>query len=608
MSDLLFKKLSANLDKVLKKKEPKTSKGPLMSKNSDYKSSKPIFNIGDDVATGIVILLGVIILFLLFRELLDHYGKKRVSYDVNRPIDIEKYQNVPNNSDITTTTKYKYKIPEPKPFNERDSYYDEQKTIKDIGVVRDLNLNQEYIFSRQRALSNEEIDDVISSTKSQLNSTPIVLNVPNFNNKYSSNKYKTIRDICDSFFTKIMKVINNKVTELGFNSQYHRKEDFKLLNFRIVNTLEADTAEYNKVWITENNMPIQLNRNQVEYIEKIDSNGNTYFEGVRKNNNIQQENHEFTDEDKNILQARQLNNFRDFKLDKNEFHFRIGKDLKYQTFTLYIDTSIQKNRLGNILRFNVNNIVLLDTNNQYGLMNSSVLNTNNNQDKHLLGVKGNFYTINKDKSEVTNIVKNKKKYNVFNENDIPENYFEKQFIDNELDKKSKKNAIYDDEKKMTCFGVDKNNQNIELQQYTNKMFCESYHADIDQVGIWDGPCQRDNECPFYKANKNYDNTFGGCKNGVCEMPLGINRIGYTKYSDTEPYCYNCPIGTDSKCCQQQYLESLQDNASILSPDLVFTDDCNNPNQYRRKTENKEDIKSKSSKLLNGDNLKVCPSL
>ena len=34
---------------------------------------------------------------------------------------------------------------------------------------------------------------------------------------------------------------------------------------------------------------------------------------------------------------------------------------------------------------------------------------------------------------------------------------------------------------------------------------------------------KDSECPFYKSNKNYENTFGDCINGYCEVPIGLNK-------------------------------------------------------------------------------------
>jgi len=66
-------------------------------------------------------------------------------------------------------------------------------------------------------------------------------------------------------------------------------------------------------------------------------------------------------------------------------------------------------------------------------------------------------------------------------------------------------------------------------------------------GIWDKTCQTDKECPFYKSNKNYTNTFGGCNEGSCEMPIGIRRLGNRYYevdSLKDAECYN------GKCSQQ----------------------------------------------------------
>jgi hypothetical protein len=78
----------------------------------------------------------------------------------------------------------------------------------------------------------------------------------------------------------------------------------------------------------------------------------------------------------------------------------------------------------------------------------------------------------------------------------------------------------------------------------------------------DKPCANNEECPFYKANKRYPNTRGGCdKDGKCEMPLGVKRIGYTKYFDRgqySPFCYGC---TDLNCCESQ-----------KEPDFAFQND------------------------------------
>ena len=82
------------------------------------------------------------------------------------------------------------------------------------------------------------------------------------------------------------------------------------------------------------------------------------------------------------------------------------------------------------------------------------------------------------------------------------------------------------------------------------------------------------------------------------MPLGITRIGFKNMD--EPYCYNCPIGTDSKCCKQQYLNSKKEDSKILSPDFVFLADCETESQLRKKPSNIES--------LNEKDLENCPSI
>lgn len=86
--------------------------------------------------------------------------------------------------------------------------------------------------------------------------------------------------------------------------------------------------------------------------------------------------------------------------------------------------------------------------------------------------------------------------------------------------------------------------------------------------VWDRPCVKDEDCPFFKANKNYSNTRGGClKGGVCEMPVGILRTAFRKYDgrgkkgEFAPFCYQCTDPTDINCCSKQY-----------SPDYAFAND------------------------------------
>ena len=100
-------------------------------------------------------------------------------------------------------------------------------------------------------------------------------------------------------------------------------------------------------------------------------------------------------------------------------------------------------------------------------------------------------------------------------------------------------------------------------------------------GVWDRRCVADEDCPFFKANKNYPNTFGKCVAGFCDLPTGLDRIGYRQYDkNTLPLCYNCideKTGKKKKdyCCDKQH-----------NPDYVFKNDVKQRNVYRKQLSEK----------------------
>ena len=121
----------------------------------------------------------------------------------------------------------------------------------------------------------------------------------------------------------------------------------------------------------------------------------------------------------------------------------------------------------------------------------------------------------------------------------------------------------------------------------NKMICESgydSYGNKKDIGVWDKPCEEDNECFFYKSNKNYSNKFGKCVSGYCQLPLNVKRIGYKYYDpNTKPLCYNCDKDdwfVASKlglCCDKQ-----KNQKNFKSPDYAFGDDLNTRMNYFRK--------------------------
>lgn len=110
----------------------------------------------------------------------------------------------------------------------------------------------------------------------------------------------------------------------------------------------------------------------------------------------------------------------------------------------------------------------------------------------------------------------------------------------------------------------------------NESLCKSYSFEKKTFGIWDKPCENDNECPFFKANKNYVNSRGGCINGYCEMPLNVKRLSHHYYdTTTKPFCNNCKkkkcLGTECfKCCGDQLDRKKYPN--LKSPDYIFKND------------------------------------
>lgn len=90
---------------------------------------------------------------------------------------------------------------------------------------------------------------------------------------------------------------------------------------------------------------------------------------------------------------------------------------------------------------------------------------------------------------------------------------------------------------------------------------DPFNRNKETCDVWDAPCERDRDCPFYKANKNYKNNRGGCFNGFCEMPLNVKRVGYRKYED-KPLCHDAGDLT-SRCDM---------HGEMVSPDYAFAND------------------------------------
>ena len=150
--------------------------------------------------------------------------------------------------------------------------------------------------------------------------------------------------------------------------------------------------------------------------------------------------------------------------------------------------------------------------------------------------------------------------------ELPKDYLEK--VDRNYDNNSDefmRNILYNGV--YACYG----NNNI-----TNKFECDSYYTKEGSAksyySIWDKKCTVNEECPYYKANTKYDNNRGGCINGYCEFPVGVKRIGFTKYNNKEynqPFCYECKDTSDLNCCAP--IENIN-KSGAYNNDYVFEND------------------------------------
>ena len=165
-----------------------------------------------------------------------------------------------------------------------------------------------------------------------------------------------------------------------------------------------------------------------------------------------------------------------------------------------------------------------------------------------------------------------------------------------------------------CFNVNYDpiykNENI-LPYYSREM-CESLYDPWGKPkdnGIYDKPCEKDEECPFYQINKNYTNEYGKCINGKCELPINVESIGYRyfkKNNDKLPLCYNCksddfkPITLLDTCCDEQ--NDREKYPLLKSPDYAFNDDyLNRINYFREKdcVQNNDNNIIKCNTLITG---------
>ena len=123
----------------------------------------------------------------------------------------------------------------------------------------------------------------------------------------------------------------------------------------------------------------------------------------------------------------------------------------------------------------------------------------------------------------------------------------------------------------------KNNNNYSFVCYgdnsiKSKALCESPFNELGALKTkkttWDRPCTTDTECPFFQANRNYQNYRGGCINGRCEMPIGAQAVGFRKYDlNSRISCHGCINTNTTFCCKEQLDSNIY--PYLKSPDYAF---------------------------------------
>lgn len=445
--------------------------------------------------------------------------------------------------------------------------------------------------------------------------------------KKKSDKYRNIDNLISTaevFSHNFVNMINNNFVNTKYYQKYNKKQiyiPYKIINIKLLKYFEYKTDEHK---LSRYVVVIYLHRKDkindfnilLDYFiqSKTDSiNYITDLEDVEKYNNNNQiflktskvygmpisYNYKYLDYDdtdyslkiKPLIDNRLKNTIIDIKKKSNKKDTRINLYLKFikkaentdlnKNFNqdilfdlVLIKNNIEKGKDIKSIHFEYNNIIKDILKRGFEILNNIKYEQkefNKEQDYDLDNISKNLLfsekSFNKEDKEKKTKLSDETKYN--------DSIYSSKFLEiqeNEL-KKKKNQEIYN---KYQCFHPLKED-NV-LERLDNRMFCESYHKEINNTGIWDRKCIDDTECPYYISNKNYPNEFGGCQDdGICQMPIGIKRVGKKKISkDSVPLCYNCnttPISFD--CCYNQNL-----NPKLKSPDYMFENDTEKRNEHK----------------------------
>lgn len=457
-----------------------------------------------------------------------------------------------------------------------------KKKITDYLEKYELSIKDYYIYSKnpyiinirlilEDSISNEKIKHILEKMENKdsnmiFNIDTINLEITNINYDfyYHNNQYLTYIPYNQNYnFYKDIKFIpfDNITSDLQYKKFYNLKSmknnDKYINSLNFLDSTQQTLKPYKSNTYSEDNEVTlnQLNqsfKNLLEKynIEKLENLTDTHKFVVKKNYN------------KNIfinIQKWLVENIsKELKIDilfsiKSSYVIEYSSHNKFHNFELIMKIF----REGKITHYNIYCKIIVDiANNNYFIEKLIIVGEDINENLLFGKYKQNLLNNN-----VNCIHSSFNNTQIIDKNSATQKDFIKKY-------ENKQNDIFYNQNPFYCF----------YKNADNEKDCKNDSTD-DGTGLYDSPCVKNEDCDFYKSNKNYENSFGKCNNGYCEMPLNLNLYGYKKYNNEEKkniLCHNCKkdercIGLNCHmCCEEQKDKTKYPN--LEGPDYAFEND------------------------------------
>jgi len=427
----------------------------------------------------------------------------------------------------------------------------QNRTLKKFSMTDELDMYQMYNILKQQKEQNYKFDfntttkdTITKDTTTKDNTTPKVKKSETLINKNSGEINKVDLDLFTRLKLEIITAFNILILNLNYYVEYHPYHFFKIINSNLISSEIKDVSRTNYIFT------LTLAR-EYKYQQFI-----VYY-------------------DIDLIKTNTNNTNNNYKLVFNKIELRgvpVPKTVEFHANSkVELDTTLETTK-NNLEKEELNELNKYKEDNYYH--------------KDQISDNAEFDVLPNDENSKLFQRQNTKFINTYERTDMDPTLLDKSSVSTKIDEKMMSIAKDQQFKNHKCFGLVDGVSN-ELPQYNNPLFCKSYHPEINQKGVWDAPCQIDNDCPFYKANKNYPNNKGKCnkETGMCEMPMGVIPIGFTKYGKVEPECYNCSIlSLNNKCCKKQSEDIEKGNVNYKSPDYIFNNDEKERKQYKEELE------------------------